>query len=213
MKQVVAMLCFIICGYSLQAQNAHLIYRDYIYNGKKLFSTTKIIPKTNSKNVHEKVKCEKLISLKYKDEKFITCIGSDMSLHFLKISSDTNLIKSIYELNYGEDASYFPLDVYTFETENGNKDIVVKFVEGEGPVFMIKIYRWSFSQNVIRDVYTSKFYFSFPSWDPFAKKEEIRIEKDYIVIPYCKGCQSGEDGVLKTDTLFYLLEQKTYSIR
>ncbi|QKG80883.1 hypothetical protein [Tenuifilum thalassicum] len=213
MKQLVVMLCLVCCLNSLLAQNTHIIYRDYMYNGKKLFSTTRIIPGSKSKNIHEKITCKKLISLKHEDKTYISCLGSDMSLHFLQLSSDTNLIKTIIELNYGEDASYYPIDVYTFEAEKGSKDIVVKFVEGEGPVYLIKIYRWDFSKNTISDIYTSQFYFSYPSWNPFAKKEEIRIEKGYIVIPYCLGCQSGEDGVLKTDTLFYLLEQKTYSIR
>ncbi len=187
----------------------------YLLNGERLFSYSW---EQNSKRKEQKfvntISCLDLLIQKQQSAKRISYLGKDWSLHFVEldtISMDTNLILSnrYIENEYGK--KFFPQEMYTFNPVDGVSDILVVFFEGEGPIYKVLVYRWK--EDRIIDVFSTKEYFSYPSWNPFVERKKITVNDNGILMPYCEGCHSGKDGALKWAEIIYDKEKDEYLLK
>ena len=144
--------------------------------------------------------------LENEKDSLLIYLSEKMSLHFVSLHTRTRGINlyTVRNIETPEGYFYFPSKILCLYLRSDEIfHIISVFNDAEGPIFKINIYEWNSIIDTVAIVFESKYYFSYPSWNPTIEKEEIKVKNNKIYIPYCEGCESGVDGILKWDTLVY----------
>lgn len=186
---------------------------EYGYNETVLFEDLDtIIRKKLNKDTTIVYQIEP-IKVHYMDEnkdRFIY-LGNNYKLFF--ISSRDNIpyiLKKVTEIIKDVNGNkLFPRDFLVNDlNKDGCNEVIVKFIDPEGPVFRIIVFSWI--DNNVQMVCESDNLFKYPSWNPLIEEKSIEVSNNQITIPYCIGCQSGSDGREGQLLLFFDFQEKTY---
>lgn len=192
--------------------------KRYLYNNEILFEDTWDRGKQNTKETSYYIDTLSYIDtcvFNVNDKRLLVYLGENWSLHFLVLESNkTRLLKSIRNLQESKQIFYFPKKILCEElTGDMIPEIISVFHEPEGPIFKVLIFQWDKNKDILKKVFESEPYFSYPSWNPTIKKKEIELTEKGILIPYCEGCYTGEDGTLKKALLYFSKEENRFLIK
>jgi len=191
-----------------QGVDSHI--NRYLYDNKVLFEDT--WEKERPSNTKTRFYIDTLgyidtCAFNIDNKKLLIYLGENWSLHFLVLKSNknkTSLLKSIRNLQKPNQIFYFPRKILCEElTGDLTPEVISVFHDPDGPIFKILIYQWKKNTNTLKKVFESEPYFSYPSWNPTIKRKEIKLTEKGIVIPYCEGCHTGEDGKLNKALLYF----------
>lgn len=200
---------FIMSSFSYGQGNEIRINR-FLYQDSVLFEDSWVQSRrqlSEDRFLIDTVSYRNTVVLETPKDSLLIYLSERMSVHFISLHTSlkgNNLFSVRYVEPIGDCCPFFPSEIlYHNLIRSGIFHIVIVFVEAEGPMFVLNIYEWDSVMNTVSIVYESGYYFAYPSWNPTIEREKIKVKDRKIHIPYCEGCESGVDGVLKWDILVY----------
>jgi hypothetical protein len=198
-----------VCNY-VSGQGREIRTNRYLYKDSVLFEDS-WEQFRNQLNVDlyliDTVSFQNTSILKTEKDSLLIYLSERMRLYFISLhpNSRGDKLLSVNTIEpLGDCCPFFPSEILHHNLiSHGLFHVIIVFVEAEGPMFLINIYEWDSAASVVSAVYESGYYFSYPSWNPTIEKETIKVKDKKVYIPYCDGCESGTDGVLKWDVLVY----------
>ncbi|HQN92922.1 MAG TPA: hypothetical protein PLQ09_02305 [Prolixibacteraceae bacterium] len=208
MRLIITVLILLIYSLDVYSQEHILNTNIYRLDSLNCFNVSWETDKKNKKEIIDTIDILKVVTYKDGNTEHYSCLAEDNSIHFLNFAGGKyGLIKSFMFLKQGDGYLMFPKEIFSLE----RGDVLVVSNEPEGPIFNLSVFKWV--NDSIENIFVSKDYFSYPSWNPFIKKEKVRLEKQNVLIPYCDGCQSGKDGTLKQNILIFNEGKRKYEIK
>ena len=100
----------------------------------------------------------------------------------------------------------FPANILEVDLDQDRRpELLLEYKEaGEASVlFKLALFKPNFTDKTLELLFETDPLFPFPSYSPFVKPKPLRVEDDRVVVPYCVGCEAGEEGQEATGVLRY----------
>ena len=201
MKAFVILSIFFISSTTCVVGQADRIFiNSYLYQDTVFFVDTLVREQQRLKEdkvSFHKIKPKEVLTFEVDSLKKIVLLAEDKNLFFINsFKTDITIVHKLSAIQIDSFGSrMFPDNIAKVNlNQDETEELLLCYTEAEEPPALFKVAIIKLGIEQLEVLVETKPLFPFPSYNPFVKPKDIRVEKSEIIVPHCVGCESGKEG-------------------